>query len=325
MNKQAASGRARERRIPGIWMVRLCVSGGVLGLLFSLVPVDAVWAAARQFSPGLWFAALGLFIAGHAAAAFKWRLLIGGEGISYREAFRAHLAGLAANLALPGVAGGDVVRAGLLFSRAHDKGRLAMGSVADRLLDTLGLALIALAGATYAWGPKLFEAAQLRWALAATVPATIVGLALVPRLNRLIDGRMASGKVARAIAAMVDAAASLSRNPGRLLLCLAISMAVQCLFVGINIAFAQAAHVEAPISAWFFAWTSAKIIAIAPISLGGLGVREASMAGLLQPFGADPAQVIAIGLIWQSVLYASGVIGFLVQVRRPASEKMAME
>lgn len=66
-------------------------------------------------------------------------------------------------------------------------------------------------------------------------------------------------------------------------------MAVQCLFVGINIAFAQAAHVEAPVSAWFFAWTTAKIIAIAPVSLGGLGVREASMAGLLKPFGADPA------------------------------------
>ena len=71
--------------------------------------------------------------------------------------------------------------------------------------------------------------------------------------------------------------------------------------------------------------TTAKIIAIAPVSLGGLGVREASMAGLLKPFGADPGQVIAIGLIWQSVLYASGAIGFLVQLRRPAPEKMALE
>ncbi|MBK8860378.1 MAG: hypothetical protein IPN48_05395 [Sphingomonadales bacterium] len=50
---------------------------------------------------------------------------------------------------------------------------------------------------------------------------------------------------------MIHAAAELSRKPGRLLACLAISMAVQCLFVGINIAFAQAAHVEAPVSAWF--------------------------------------------------------------------------
>ena len=37
------------------------------------------------------------------------------------------------------------------------------------------------------------------------------------------------------------------------------------------------------------------------------------MASLLAPFGADPAQVIAIGLIWQTVLYASGLIAVLAQ------------
>ena len=83
----------------------------------------------------------------------------------------------------------------------------------------------------------------------------------------------------RLLAKLIHSAAELARSPGRLLLCLVISMTVQCLFVGINIAFADAAHVEAPVAAWFFAWTTAKIIAIAPISLGGLGVREASMAG----------------------------------------------
>ncbi len=296
----------------------------MLALIFHFVPFETVWAAARQFSPGLWLAALGLFVAGHAAAAFKWRMLIG-SGISYRSAFRAHLAGLAANLALPGVAGGDVVRAGLVFGQANDKGKLAMGSIADRLLDTLGLALIALVGATYAWGPRLYEATQLRWALVALALVVATGFAAAPFLDRAMARRAASGKVARILGSMIHAAAELSRSPGRLLACLAISMAVQCLFVGINIAFAQAAHVEAPVSAWFFAWTTAKIIAIAPISLGGLGVREASMAGLLKPFGADPGQVIAVGLIWQSVLYASGAIGFLVQLRRPVREKVAME
>ena len=312
------------RRIPGVWIVRASVSAVMLALIFHFVPFRTVWAAASQFSPSLWFAALGLFIAGHAAAAFKWRMLIGAD-ITWRAAFRAHLAGLAANLALPGVAGGDVVRAGLVFGQASDKGRLAIGSVADRLLDTLGLALIALAGATFAWGPKLFEAPPLRAALAALLLVVAAGFIAAPFLDRAMERRVPSGRISRLLATMLHSAAELSRSPGRLLACLAISMAVQCLFVGINIAFAEAAHVEAPVAAWFFGWTTAKIIAIAPISLGGLGVREASMAGLMKPFGADPGQVIAIGLIWQSVLYASGAIGFLVQMRRPAQEKLVLE
>ena len=92
----------------------------MLALIFYLVPFKEVWAAARQISPLLWLGALGLFLAGHAAAAAKWRILIGG-GVSYRQAFRAHLAGLAANLALPSVAGGDVVRAGLVMKHAETK------------------------------------------------------------------------------------------------------------------------------------------------------------------------------------------------------------
>lgn len=306
------------------WIIRLCVSALLLALIFTLVPFAEVWAAARQISLPLWLGALGLFLAGHAAAAAKWRILIG-SGISYRQAFRAHLAGLAANLALPSVAGGDVVRAGLVMKHADDKGRLAMGSVADRLIDTLGLALIALASAWLAWGPRLDSGIWLGWPLLGLLAVVAGSLLAMPALDRFASRNERSGKLARLLTKMVHLAAELARSPGRLLLCLVVSMAVQCLFVGINIAFAEAAHVEAPVAAWFFAWTTAKIIAIAPVSLGGLGVREASMAALLVPFGADPAQVVAIGLVWQSVLYASGLIGFLIQLQRPAPAKLTVE
>ena len=308
----------------GAWIIRLCVSALLLIVIFTLVPFADVWAAARRISPLLWLAALGLFLAGHAAAAAKWRLLIGG-GISYRQAFRAHLAGLAANLALPSVAGGDVVRAGLVMKHADDKGRLAMGSLADRLIDTLGLVLIALGSAWIAWRPRLDSGIWMGWPLLGLLVLVAVSLVAALALDRFLSSREPSGKLMRLLTKLIRSAAELAQSPGRLLLCLAISMAVQCLFVGINIAFAEEANVEAPVAAWFFAWTTAKIIAIAPISLGGLGVREASMAALLVPFGADPAQVVAIGLVWQSVLYVSGFIGFLVQLQRPASANLKME
>ena len=306
------------------WIIRLCVSALLLILIFSLVPFADVWAAARQISPLIWLGALGLFLAGHAAAAAKWRVLIGG-GISYRQAFRAHLAGLAANLALPSVAGGDVVRVGLVMKHADDKARLAMGSVADRLIDTLGLVLIALAAGWIAWRPRLNSDIWIGWPLLGLLALVAAGLAGAATLDRFAGRREPSSKLLRLLTKLIHSAAELARSPGRLLLCLVISMAVQCLFVGINIAFAEAAHIEAPVAAWFFAWTTAKIIAIAPISLGGLGVREASMAALLVPFGADPAQVVAIGLVWQSVLYVSGLIGLLVQLHRPAPVKLTME
>jgi hypothetical protein len=65
------------------------------------------------------------------------------------------------------------------------------------------------------------------------------------------------------VARAVSATAFIVRQPRRLFLCLAISLAVQATFIGINIALASAVQLEAPVSAWFFAWSTAKIIAIA--------------------------------------------------------------
>jgi hypothetical protein len=47
------------------------------------------------------------------------------------------------------------------------------------------------------------------------------------------------------------------------------------------------------------------------------------MARLMEPFGVSPAKTIAIGLIWQTILYASGLIGVLAQVIwKPAPAKI---
>lgn len=296
-----------------VWIARTTVSAIVLALIFHFVPFAKVWKAMRLLPPALWLSALGLFLCGHAIAAAKWRLLIGPE-VPFGRAFRAHLAGLGANLALPGVAGGDVVRAGMVLSLVKDKGRLAVGSLADRLIDTLGLLLITLGGAFFAWHPALGATSiYLRTLVLAVIIGIIMVFALAGRVDAALKARHNPPKLLRIASKIMSAVADLTREPKRLALCLLLSMLVQCLFVGINIALAHAVGLEVPSAAWFYAWSGSKIIAIAPISLGGLGVREASMAALLRPFGANAGDVIAVGLIWQTVLYASGIIGIIIQ------------
>ena len=313
MNEGPAPSSARKSgRLKVGWLLRLAGSAAVLALIFHFVPVHEVWREARRLSPALWAAGLALFLLGHAAAAAKWRLLIG-PGVSFGEALRAHLAGLAANLCLPSVAGGDVVRAGLVYRQAEDPARLAAGSVADRLLDTFGLAMIATLGGLLAFGIGGPGRPALTLAAAVAVAGVAALLLAVTISRRLAGANPFPGKFARMLNSVLRAAAELARRPGRLLACLGMSLVIQAVFIMINIAFALAAGVKAPAAAWFFAWAAAKIIAIAPVSLGGLGVREASMAGLLAPFGADPAQVVAIGLVWQTLLYVSGLLGLAVQ------------
>jgi uncharacterized membrane protein YbhN (UPF0104 family) len=49
-----------------------------------------------------------------------------------------------------------------------------------------------------------------------------------------------------------------------------------------------------------------------PISLGGLAVREATLAALLTPFGVPFALGVVCSLLWQTVLIGGGLIGGLV-------------
>jgi glycosyltransferase 2 family protein len=308
----APSAATTQRKVPLLWYLRLGVSALVLLALFRIVPIEQVWAEARRLPLSLWLPALGLFLLGHAAATVKWRLLIG-PGVSFPQAFQAHLAGLAANVCLPGLGGGDVVRAALVFRSAEDGSRLVVGSVADRLIDILGLLIFAVAGAFLAVRPGQSDLRQLAWLLVAGIVMLLIAFPASLLLERVTRRRNPHGRIGRFLTHAVSAVAYLVHRPARLALCLAISMAIQATFIGINIAFASAVGVGAPAAAWFFAWSTAKIVAVAPISLGGLGVREAVMATLLSPFGADSAQVIAIGLIWQTVLYASGLVGVLAQ------------
>lgn len=302
---------SRKRYI--IWCVRIAVSAIVLGIIFYVVPFREVWTAAKRLTPQLWLAGFALFLLGHALTAAKWWMLIGHD-VPFSRAFRAHLAGLGANLALPGVAGGDVVRAALVMGETQHKGRLAVGSLVDRLIDTASLGLVALGGAWLAFNTDGHTALlTLGLVGGAIVGGVFLMRALVPQIEIGAHKLSQRGKIGTLASKFIRVIAEMSRQPGLLLGCLALSLGVQCLFVLINIAFALAIGVMIPAAAWFYAWAGAKIIAILPISLGGLGVREASMAALLKPFGADYGAVIAVGLIWQTVLYASGILGILIQ------------
>jgi uncharacterized membrane protein YbhN (UPF0104 family) len=267
----------------------------------------------RNVDAPLWLSSFAIFLIGHVVSALKWRLLAA-PSVSVPVTFRAHFAGLAANLCLPGVAGGDVVRAALMFRQAPDKTRLALGSLADRLVDTAGLLLISISAVAFALERALADV-HLFAGIGAAIGAAAVSAILAVLVARLMLRRLPQGsRLGRFLEQAQAGAMALAREPGRLALCLALSISVQAAFIGVNIAIAAVGGVHVPIVAWFFAWPLSKIIATLPVSVAGLGVREASLASLLAPFGAAPAPVIATGLIWQSILFAAGLVGGMIVV-----------
>lgn len=316
------------------WLIRVTASVVLLSVTLLLLPTENVAESIGRLRWPLFLLILVLFLASHVVAAAKWWFLLG-RTIRFRSAVRAHFIGLAANLCLPGVAGGDVVRAALVMREVGNTAHLVTVSLADRIVDTLALALLAglgllLIGEDLMEVIGLFSISRTELLLLFGLPgvvALVVGFLLLPWVSRMLANWVHRKRTKGVIQSASVAISELAHRRGALLLALVVSFGIQASLVALAVLLAAGVGVEAPLEVWLFAWPLAKILAIAPVSLGGIGVREASLAALMAPFGADVAGVVAASLIWQGVLFAAGALGAMMWVvttksgSRPASQQ----
>lgn len=311
------------RKIPWQTLLKVAVTAALLILILRFVPIETIWDGIKRLSPAVWFSVLAGFIAGHLINAFKWHLLVG-RGLPFLTVAKAHFAGLASNLVLPGTSGGDVTRAALIAKESGSMTHLVTGSLVDRLIDVSVLVLLAaIAAGLLASSGQTGQVLQI----AAVILIALGGLvyALLPTLDRWLSRKFAAKTASKPIRLGLDIAAFLSRHRNRILASLLISVLVQSSFVALN--WALSASMDGPLSfwAWMFAWPAAKLIATLPISLGGLGVREASLASVFAGIGMGSPVVIAVGLIWQTIILGGGLFGLAVQFisRRTRTEELS--
>jgi uncharacterized membrane protein YbhN (UPF0104 family) len=285
------------------WLVRAAVSAVVAIILFTVVPLHAVLDALRRISVWTWSASVLVFFAGHYLNAMKLRLLLGASSTPIAACVRAQYAGLVANLGLPGLAGGDLVRAAYLAPTLGTK-RVAVASLIDRVIDTITVMVLIAVALPLAGVPPALAGAVSRagWSLVTIAGAAAGAGALVFALRKRVG---VWRKVAQAWNELHARRFALAGASG-------ISLLVQSAFVLTNVWLARQVGVGTGLAAWFVAWPMSKLIAVLPISLGGIGVREAALVSLLTPYGAPREAVLASGILWQAVLAVTGLVGLVV-------------
>jgi uncharacterized membrane protein YbhN (UPF0104 family) len=238
----------------------------------------------------------------------KWRLLVnaGRSAMSGLVALRCYSAGLFANMCLPSIVGGDVLRAVLASKATGRPEAVVLGGLTDRLIDTAIVAVLVLVGGFLSrdhlpgWGLQLLTAA-----IVISGAGAVIFLPLMLRRPLKRWPRKLRRPVGRALVGL----RGLIRQPRSAILAATISLIVQGGFVLLNAWLGRAIGVTVPISVWFLVWPMAKLAGLLPISLGGLGVRDATLAALLVPFGVPMAHGFVASLLWQTVAVAGGLVG----------------
>ncbi|MEO7442940.1 MAG: lysylphosphatidylglycerol synthase transmembrane domain-containing protein [Acidimicrobiales bacterium] len=272
----------------------------------------------------LWLtAALAMTLVGIVLSALRWqRVLMALElPAGLLTLARHHLAGLFVGNFLATTIGGDVVRARRLSATNGQAPATAASVVLERLTGWLVLPVLSLLALAVNPGLRRIApgpAATAQWVALGTLGllVTVLVLAASPRVGRLVAGTDGWRRFAGAIHLGLDRA---RHHPGLAFEILTVGFAYQ-------LAVMLAAFLAAKTLGLGVGWTAilaffpiVAIIQVLPLTVGGLGTREAALVFFLAPLGVAQADAFALGLLVYLVNLGVSLLGapaFAVGTRR---------
>ena len=298
------------------FLVKLAISGLLLGVLFWRVDRAAFLRSLQTLPLPLLVECAGLYALGYVLSIIRWRRLLRAEGIRlglWRLGL-VYFEGAFFNLFLPTVIGGDIVRGYFIYkiTRGHDASLASI--LVDRLTGFAALMLIAVAALALGYG--VLNDPQVAFAILAVV-VCFIGAMLV-LLNRWLTTR-ASGllgviglaRFEAKLQGLVDALQRYRRHHRALAQAFALSLLIQALIIVTYYWIGVGLNLGIPLLYFFLFVPLITAIAMLPVSVAGLGVREGGVIYFFGKVGVDAATALGMSLLWFSLTLFVSLLGGL--------------
>jgi uncharacterized membrane protein YbhN (UPF0104 family) len=317
MSEQPTNSTSRTRA----WALRIAGTLVFLALLVFLdlrgdLKLGDVWEAIRSANPLLVALSLLFYVPFLVVKAARWRIVSGDMrmSMSWPEAWRIYAIGLAAGTFTPGQAG-DALKAWFLQRLGHPLGRALGSSVLDRVFDVAALAVLGLLGVTV-YGQRF---AGQTPALVAWVVACIGGIAFLVynttrtwavnfvsrRLARF--GGQSGGESGQALGWSLQQSTLV--NAGLLTIAsftisiFRVWLLAAALGIGLN---------PLEVSGYVGLTTAAALV---PVTVGGVGTRDAISVLALSQLGFAASQGLALSALILLLNLAQAVTGWVTWLR----------
>jgi len=318
-----------ESRARGWLLITLRSLGAlaILGILIHYLPLHLVNEAIRRIPVTRFAAILTGYLLAHVIGIGKWRMVVNAAGaqLNYETSAQCYTGGLFASLFLPSIIGGDVVRLAVGLRRSPNPAAVLAGNALDRFLDLSAQAGLVILGLMLLPGSVPHNVSiDLHKGVVVLGALFAGGVGLTLLLYRpLFKGR--SVRFRRRLGRLRVALRSGWRKPYVLLFGWMLGTVIQSTFLILTTLLAISCGLFLPLRVWLFAWPLAKVVALLPLTQGGIGLREAALVGLLAPFGAAAHLVLAAGLVWEAVVIVGGILAgifaFLLRRNETVSKK----
>ncbi|MBI4341165.1 MAG: flippase-like domain-containing protein [Candidatus Omnitrophica bacterium] len=309
----------------GGWWLRAGVAGGLLYLIIRTIPLADVARSLRSARLPEVAAAIALLGAARALSGYRMKRLTDeqGMGLSTLQIMEIGMASSFYGFVLPGSLSGGLIR----WYRLGRQGKKPAGAVAaiafDRWTDTMVLAAVGLA--CWALSPIAHTRALIGLILLAAI-AALLGLygmtfqqhgarVLEPfrRLLRSLAPGLMREKINRVRKALAQYHALPPTALGALL---GLSVAVQLAGAASLLLLARSLNVSLPFVDVCWIRSCMLLLAMLPITVAGLGIREGSLLVFLAPYGVSGAEAIALSVLKLAAGLVLIVVGGLLELRR---------
>jgi len=317
LDDNAAPRQSTLRRILTLTL-KIVVSAGLLYILLGRTDFSRLWTYARGASPAWLLGGLLLYLVMILVSAWRWRLLLEAQHVSvpYRRLVNSYLVATFFNNFLPSNIGGDVVRIGDTAGQAGSKTLATTIVLMDRGLGLLGLLCIAALGATVASAaggrpPVLASVLWITLAVGVAVSGAAVllphGVAGLLSPLRLIHQEWVGERIGR----LTGALTRFRNAPAALGTCLLGAVVVQAVLVAFYVAIVRSMSI--PVSPWHLAVLVpvSFVVQMAPVSLNGFGVREATFTYYFSRIGLPIESALVVSFMGAALVIVFSVSGAL--------------
>jgi uncharacterized protein (TIRG00374 family) len=312
------------------WTIKILVSGGLLYLLLRQNP-EQLWETMRRASFPWLTVAIALQLVILLVSTWRWRLLLHAQHllISFRAVLASYMVALFFNNFLPSNIGGDVIRIGDTAKQAGSKTLATTIVLVDRGIGLLALVFVAALGSSLAarvsekfgpLGPGILWT-LLGGAMAVSTVAVLMPQAVAATLRplRTLHQEWVEERIDR----LTGALSKFRDAPGALLSGFFGAVVVQALLVAFYSVIATSLQLRIPLAHLAIVVPLSLIVQMLPISLGGLGVREATFAAYFTQLGLPRESGIALSFLGAMVIMLfslTGAVALLTRKRSGATE-----
>ena len=310
--------RSRRSRARLVFALKLIAGTSLVAFLVWHFDLRSTFKLIRQERPTLFLATVALYVAGQAMSAFRWQLVAGLNGLGgrYSEYLAYYFIGMFANVFVPGLIGGDALRA-LYLGRRHRQIGQAFGSVmADRGIGLLALFWLAAMAALWIDRVPLPTSVQHVALLAGGI--SLLGYLAAPLIAKWVSRAEHFNRVLAPILPYLC-------RPLALAPAIALSVLLQVSLAACQGLLALGLGLHIALTTFVLVVPITNVIASLPVTINGLGMREAGYLLLLGMAGVSKEQAVALSILYFAATLVGGFTGVIAFIMTPMPNPAAGE